>query len=453
MFLTIKKIVSALLAFVMAMCSGFALPEEQKCKAEFNGTFLQSWLSSTWSDDQWESEMQYMKDCGIEYLIIQDSANKDLRKNGGSWTVYYDSKLSEFEDANKSQQDVISSALYHCKKAGIKVFVPLAMFDDFWYEGSLTSQYYEICSLSAKMAEEIYSNYYKGYEDTFCGWYFTPELNNVITCALNVAGTAKGLNTVLDKLTEIDPSLPLLLSPFYANYTSTGPAVTLTQLVRLFSLVNFRDGDIFCPQDGVGAGWIDEDDLAKVWSIYSQAVETADADIKLWANCENFTLAFADTVLDGVLTRPATENTVAVPSTLDRLVRQMDIASRYAENIISFSFNHYYSPKMSSSMFMETYKDYLANGCVLESQVPTAPDSFEKAENDGSVVLTWDEAEDNFGVAYYRIEKDGKFLTRFETYANYGALSYTDANGSVNSTYTITAFDAAGNCSQTVTAK
>lgn len=451
MFILIRKIISALIAFLMAALSGFAVPAEKKCEPAFTGSFLQSWASSSWTDDQWESEMEYMKDCGLEYLIVQDLANKATNESGGKWTLYYDSELPEFEGADRSENDVLAKALYHCKRAGIKLFVPLAMFDDFWSEMALTNQYAEICKISEKMAEEIYADYYEGYEDTFYGWYFVPEINNNLLNVIGVKRLADGLNGILAKLTELDSSLPLLMSPFYTNYLSGGSAVSLSQLVSFFEYTAFRDGDIYCPQDAVGAGWIKEDDLEKVWAIYGEAIKACNADVKLWANVECFTTATPDTLTDGITGPAATENTVYVPATLDRLERQMKVASAYAENIITFSFNHYYSLKFASSMFMDTYKDYIDNGFVLEEQAPEAVTGLAKAVTENGVTLTWNEAEDNFGVAYYRIEKNGRFLMRVETFAG-GELICNDAKGSAKDVYTVTAFDAAGNASQSVAA-
>lgn len=450
MFILLRKIISALMALVAAAFGCFAVPGDKKCDAVFTGSFIQSWASSSWDDDQWESEMQYMKDCGLEYLIVQDLANKSANESGGGWTLYYDSELPEFEGADRSEADVLEKALYHCKKAGIKLFVPLAMFDDFWTETALTNQYAEICEMSGKMAQEIYENYYEGYEDTFYGWYFVPEINNNLLNVIGVKRLADGLNTILERLTQLDSSLPLLMSPFYTNYLSGGAAVSLAQLVSFFEYTDFRDGDIFCPQDAVGAGWIKERDLEKVWAIYGEAIKASNADVRLWANVECFTSATPDTLTDGITGPAATENTVYVPATFDRLVNQMEIASAYAENIITFSFNHYYSLKYASSMFIETYKDYLANG-VLENQAPEAVTGFEKELTDEGVALTWNEAEDNVGVAYYRIEKNGRFFARVETFAG-GELICNDAKGRMKDVYTVTAFDAAGNASVSVSA-
>lgn len=449
MFSLLSKIISTVMAFLMIMSGGASGNTEKKCEAKFNGTFIQSWMGSKWDDARWEKEIQNMKEAGIEYLIIQDVANKSTAASGGKWKVFYDSDVSDLKNAAFDGNSV-EKTLRHCSKAGIKVFVGLAMFDDFWYQGAMTSQYGDMCSVAADMVKDLYNKYYKKYPETFYGWYFTPEINNVLTCQINIDGMADGLNEIIDSINEVNPSMPLLLSPFYAEYLANGPVPTLANLVRFFDRVNFRDGDIFAVQDAVGAKWVSEDNLEMTWELYKKAVDSCDADIRLWANCENFTLAFADTAFDGIFSRPATENSVVVTSTLDRFVWQMNVASRYAENIITFSYNHYYSPDEVNPAFIETYLDYVENGCVLETEAPSAVKNFAVSKSFGKTVLTWDEADDNIGIAYYRIEKDGRFLSRVEIGKEKTELRYVDSGNAGK--YTITAFDAAGNSSQPVSA-
>ena len=82
---------------------------------------------------------------------------------------------------------------------------------------------------------------------------------------------------------------------------------------------------------------------------------------------------------------------------------------------------------------------------------PIAPENAVKEKTDSGIKLTWDEAKDNIGIAYYRLEKDGKFLVRIDMCYGSEETSFIDAEGSLDSTYTITVFDAAGNCSETIT--
>lgn len=444
------KMISAVLSFFIAVIPGVQLPE-QKCNPKFTGTFIQSWMSSSWDDARWQTEIENMEKAGIQYLILQDIANQDYHYEGSGWTVYYDTQLDCFADAER-YPDVIEAALRNCQGSHIKVFIGLALYDDFWTEGAMTKQYMEVCKITADMIEEIYAKYYNEYADCFYGWYFTPELNNVLTCQVNINGFAAGLNEIIDRINAVDASLPLLISPFYAEYFAASPTVTLTNLVRLLDKVNFRDGDILAPQDAIGAKWTSEENLETIWEMYAKAVDTCDADITLWANCENFTLSFADSLTAGIFTRPETENTETVTATLDRFVWQMDVASRYAENIITFSYNHYYSPEVVNPCFIETYIDYVDNGYVLEKEAPTAPE-LSKAVTDSGIQLAWTQSQDNFGIAYYRIEKNGEFLARVECCGlEAPECNYLDADGAMTDEYTITAFDAAGNASPCITA-
>lgn len=433
---------------LVALPFGADLPEERKCAPGFNGTFLQSWLSGSWDEERWATEIETMEKDGVKYLILQDLASKDAQ---GNWTVYYDSELSVFQNADVGT-DVLANALKAVKGSDIQIFVGLTTFDNLWSTGTLTKEYGEVCDVTADMMQEIYSNYYVGNEANFYAWYFTMEFSNNLLMQLGMPNIIKGLNVVLDKATEIDESIPLMMSPFTSNYLSAGKGAALMQWMKLFSRANWRDGDIVAPQDAVGAGWIEEDDLEDIWKMYSLAMGNAGADIKLWANCENFTSAVADSFGAGIINPKPTENIVHVPVTLDRFTYQMDVASRYCDNIITFSYSHYYSENEVSDAFIDTYNDYVANGYVLETQAPVMGE-FTKTQTADGIELNWEEAADNIGISHYRIMKNGKFLQRAETFDGYHRLSCTDENGAIGDIYTIVAVDAAGNISQEVRAK
>ena len=128
----------------------------------------------------------------------------------------------------------------------------------------------------------------------------------------------------------------------------------------------------------------------------------------------------------------------------------MQIASKYCENIISFSYNHYYSPDAVSPIYLETYLDYIENGYVLEDSAPSDVTELEKNETADGTVISWNESTDNIGIAYYRIEKNGKFLSRVEMCFGESDLYVIDSDGKADDVYTVTSFDAAGNASNPV---
>ena len=444
MFAFLKNFFVSLLALITA-AAPFGKTElpERKCAPEFTGTFVQSWMSSGWDDERWAEEVEAMQADGVEYLVLQDLANMDA---DGNWTVYYNSTVSAFENAAFGG-DVLGAALKACEGSGIKVFAGLTMFDSFWLLGNFTGDYEKVCRITADMVGDIAAGYSS---PALYGWYFTLEINNQINCGSIMPKMTEGLNLVLAKASEVAPGMPLMISPYTAGYLSLGDASTYAQWLTFFELTKFRDGDIVAPQDALGADWIEEDDLVKIWETYSNAAKRAKADIKLWANCENFDIAIGPGALAGTVLRPQTENIESVTACLDRFVRQMDIASRYCENIITFSYSHYFSPNSVKPFYMETYHNYVENGYVLEKEKPVLPDAFTKTAGENGVELNWQAAEDNFGVAYYRICKNGEFLHRVEMYKWDYPMSFTDENGLVSDEYTLVAVDAAGNMSDMV---
>jgi hypothetical protein len=112
----------------------------------------------------------------------------------------------------------------------------------------------------------------------------------------------------------------------------------------------------------------------------------------------------------------------------------MQTAAQYCDEIVVFSYNHYYCPLTGTHAYHDCYLDYLQNGCVLEEEPPTAPQNV-RVENGE---LLWDAATDNIGVAYYLVEQNGTAIGRVEANAE---LTFTVSGTG----YTVTAVDAAGN--------
>lgn len=428
----IKRIFASFFALLTALLP-FGKAPEPKCEARFNGTFIQSWYCLWWDDARWQQEIDNMKKTGVEYLIVQTVASFSDENTA---VLHYPSELSCFENCEK-YGDVIGDALKACRGSGIKVFIGLADFESWWTYGGLTKEYDAVCDKMALMMEEIYEKYAAEYGDTLYGWYFTPEISNAPVMKLSILSIAGGLNKVIDKANELNPSMPVLLSPYFECYSSllSAPAA-LPEWQAFMQAVHFRDGDIFCPQDAVGAGWVQMKDLEKAWKMYAAAVTSCEKDIRLWANCECMTVARAD----GSLLFPATPETEDVTATLDRFTEQMEIASRYAENIIVFSFNHYYCSDEVNPVYWNTYLDYLENG-TLETNAPTAPENV-TLENGA---LTWNAANDDIGVACYLVTVNGKLSVRVEADREL-SVQIEETTRSCG----VTAVDGAGNKSETV---
>ena len=449
-----KKSIAAFLCLVMVFAfipfSTQVAATTRRCDMQATGSFIQSWLCNGWSDARWGQELSAMQDAGMTYLVLSDTASRD----SGNWTTYYPSTVSELSGATY-YGDVVDAALRNCELYNIKVFLGMGMYSEFWTYGGIGSTYTDFCNISAKIAEDLYNQYYNDYPDSFYGFYFVPEFNNNYLNMTPYASTfASGLNVIISKLNQLNNDLPLLMSPYYNKYyTAANVNDTETFWNSMFSQINFRSGDIFSPQDAVGAAWIEMCDLGTITSMYRRVVDNANKGVILWSNCEDFTQPHEDTLLGP----PETENTTFITSTLDRYVDQLDVASQYADNIITFAWNHYYSPYYVNSVFNDTYLDFLGNG-VLESQAPAVPTRLETAlQADSSLTITWNEATDNIGIAAYRVFKNGDFLYRSDWYRNGSGVPtlntyYNDADFSTSgqTVYQVEALDGAGNVSDRI---
>lgn len=425
----------------------------RRCNPKVTATFVQSWLSASWTDAQWDTELEDMIAAGITCLIFSDVAIKDKKSNGGQWTTYYPSQLTEF-GSQDYRGDVLEKALNKCQEHTIQVILGTGGYTDWDITAGLGSTYMNFCTVGAKIAEEIYNMYYNKYADTICGWYFVPEFNNnVLLCTPYARKFARGINVILAKLTQLNPDLPFLMSPYHTKYYGAA-SLRNTQNFwnNFFSQTNFRPGDIFSPQDAVGAGWIDITDLESVTQMYRKVVDEANKGVILWANCENFAQCHSGSFL----VPSKTEYTAFITSPLNRFVSQMNIVSPYVDNIIVFSYNHYYSPqKIQDRVYNDTYIDYLRN-YELDTQKPTAPTRIDTSyRSNGQLAINWNAGTDNIGIAGYRVYKNGNFLVRRDVSSsvadptNYPLYSCLDKNFSTSekTIYEVECFDGAGNFS------
>lgn len=426
----------------------------RRCDPKVTGSFIQSWLCAYWSDSRWDSELQSMVNAGVNYLVFGGSASQYKQSEGGKWNTYYPSALSELtgDNLNHCYGDVVGTVLRKCQQYGIKVFLGMGDYDDWWVNGGIGSSFTDYCQTSAKIAQELYNMYHSTYPDSFYGWYFVPELtNNYLNITPWVGNLSSGMNTIIAKLNTLNTNMPLMMSPYDSEYyTSSNLSDTQAFWESFFNSVNFRAGDIFCPQDAVGAGWVPRSDLENVTQMYRNAVDDVNKGIILWGNCENFIQARESTLLGP----PATENTSNIAETLDLLVSQMNTESKYCDNLITFSYNHYYSPVYVNPVYNNEYLYYLNHNYTLETQKPTAPTDVNTAlQSDGSLKITWSSFNDNVGIAYYRVLKDGSFAGRNDiTGTSAPSTTFTDTSfdTSGQAEYEILAVDGAGNVSDPV---
>jgi fibronectin type 3 domain-containing protein len=121
----------------------------------------------------------------------------------------------------------------------------------------------------------------------------------------------------------------------------------------------------------------------------------------------------------------------------------------YADKTVGHGFTYSYTVDAFDAAGNHSAQSTAASATTPDDISPTAPGSFAaSATSPTTVAISWTAATDNVGVAGYDIYRDGSLLTTLGP----SVLSYTDtvAVGSTHS-YTVDAFDAAGNHSTTPT--
>ncbi|WP_207659317.1 DUF4434 domain-containing protein [Anaerobacterium chartisolvens] len=419
-------------------------------------SFIQSWAVRDWTQTRWEQELSAMKASGFQFVIIQSvvdvgySTDADWSKYEEDYSQY---ELTSVDSLYPSQIPLLANgnngtdSLGNCFEAAVNtgMKVMLGPLDDnrWWLYGwdqpqasagvtDLVKESYfgkwvaENADLNNQVAREIWQKYGAVYDQVFYGWYYYNELWNMpMACTGEDNGVlteilADSFNSELECYSDITPGKPFLFSPF-CNFSLTTTSQYEKMWKDLFTLVNFRDGDIFCPQDSIG-GNPDQITNLDEWTAHYKAAADSKPGLQFWSNNENFT-SDGGTAL------------------LNRYFSQVKITSKYAAQNIVFSWNHYINPLLANANegYNDTYLDFVKNG-KLDDIAPAAP----KLTKSGKIITVY-KPSDNIGVAGFNIYTSNGSLYR---------TVYLDANAgsarvkvSAKGTYYVRSFDFAYNLS------
>ncbi len=352
------------------------------------GSFVQPWLCFYWTEEDWDDEFRSMKEMGMEFMILQNAADWNLTPLGNQqhWENYKHEDLYslyptevEFKLGNTVIEPRLSQVyvnngdklelrvvdqmelmLKAAKKHGMQVYIGL-IGDIRWFRygfEAMTSPagsqqtYFQQWSednarIQVEMLQEIWDRYGKNYGDQIAGWYYHNEIWNINGSLAQMAdkthyedslasyskGIADNLNTVLsaiDALDAVGGNKPLMISPYF-NIT-LGTAAEYGQWWKdMFRTVNFREGDIFVPQDTVGLDGNAEIRIDQ-WIAALAAATTTEPGLRFWVNNE----AFRED--------PVGERN---PATVEDLAQQLRSSNIYSQFHVIFSWNHYYNPRVN----------------------------------------------------------------------------------------------------------
>lgn len=438
-------VIVILLIFVIALIAIIGLYNKNTLQVsveeiypKVDGSFIQNWLVADWDDAKWLKEFQYLKEAGMHYLIFAPAA---LGENGKVTRTIYPSKIDGYQMWD-GYHDLVDICLRNAQKVGIKVFLGLNMHEDWWKNYANDPIWlYERMEEGNAVADELYNIYRNKYQDTFYGWYWVWEIdNNNFKSPGQQEVLSYALNINLDYLSKLDKSMPVMFSPYMNKDCGTADEYC-KMWINVFSKTRFRDGDIFCPQDGVGAGGLEVKDLDEWFSQLKKVVDTKEG-LHFWANSEIFNQ----------------KDWTSAP--VDRFLSQLNAIYPYVENQICFAYSHYYSPNNVDDGFHKTYMNYLKTG-NLESDPPSAPSDLKLAvQSDGNALITWKESIDDTGVLGYLVYRNGNLLVNIKAgkdekdgkwnppAAHFLDTSYPLLSASQSHKYEVKAYDFANNISE-----
>lgn len=325
----------------------FAKKNDARNYPLLNGTFGQRWMMKDWDQARWNDEMKTLREAGMRYFVFGNA----LETDHGTLCAAYPTTLVK----KKNYTDALEKCLKAAQENGIRVFVGLNS-DDRWWKFDYDSEW--LCrqmELGNSVASELFGLYKSKYPDALYGWYWPWEVDNLNwNTPERRQMLVEALNTTLDHITAVSPEMPMMLSPF-ANAAVGEPAAYGEMWKEIFEKAHFRIGDIFAPQDGIGARGLNLDNMATWFAEYRKAVNSHPG-IKLWCNVETFTPKWG-------------------PAPLSRLVRQMEIANSYASNIICFAYTHYYNPRLGYKPYHDAYKAYAESGKLPAVEPAVKPEA------------------------------------------------------------------------------
>lgn len=402
------------------------------------GSFMQPGTFAGYSVERMKQHLGYMREVGIDIIILQWS----FATEGDKVTAEF--FPSSFDDADissgfdRSGAKLVGILLEAAESLDMKVYLGLNNDNDWWSKGVNDKAWLERQAyLGLEGAKQLHAAFKEKYPETFYGWYFVHEYYNMKANDLQLDNAAYLLSAFRDGLYEIDPTMPMMLSPFVSSGNSNAKEAG-EMWKNIFAKVEFREGDIFCCQDSVGAGHIRLDQLDDYYSELKKAVDT-EKGLHFWANNEDF------------------EQSNWSTAPLNRFVEQMNIASKYVEAHVTFAYSHYQNPDIGKGIYHKAYKYYFENGTIPETALPAPVVKSVADESGNAVEISGTLDNTSYTACRIYIEKAGEIIASIDLTPQFSksevTFSFTDTylDGKGKVEYSVYAEDVYGNLTEVAT--
>ncbi len=259
------------------------------------------------SEEQWRAKVREIAELKMKYIVVMETANFD---DDQYQECYYESSVYKKSTEIKCE-DPIGVVLDECDKLGIRVFISVGFYSNWWhtYENITQESAFQRAFIAMDELHKLY-----GHHPSFYGWYYPDEI--CIEYHFDEAFITY-VNRYTEKVRSLDPKYKTLIAP-YGTCKLSADDEYVEQLKRL-------DVDFIAYQDEVGVKKTTEEHTASFYKALKAAHDKANRS-KLWADVEVFTF-------EGDVYRSA-----LLPANIERLKKQLEAVSPYVEEILIFEY-------------------------------------------------------------------------------------------------------------------
>lgn len=307
--------------------------------------FVNPWLFTDYTPEQITEYVTMLKNAGYQNIILQNIATlSGGDKNDAKITcAWYETTLSN--DTNHLEiynPTLLKNLIDALSENDMGIYIGIALSND-WLNDAFTNNAwkYNNAILINSIINEIYTTY--GNYSCFKGWYLGYDIYP------NNKGYEQHwielLNYTLNYVTKLESngqSHPILISPYFNENYSLKNNDIYAFWKNIIQKTNFRTGDIICLQDGLGTNKLPTETIYNYIKQTKKAIDSSDTAINFWLSVENF----------------RDIETSVKPADLVKYQIQLDICSKLATHLASYSYSHYYNPTRVDVTYNTEYVKY-----------------------------------------------------------------------------------------------
>lgn len=408
------------------------------------GTFIQPWATKEWTLSDWVDVLQEMKDLKNDLVIIAPTAEGN--DTTGIKTIYPTSIPGMSKDPTY-RYDTVDLALKAAEQVDVQIWLGLFYNSEFYNTPKTGTAGAAWLATQYDRSEAVLTELWDSYSSysSLTGFYDVYELENLGYQELGTGTTQNAMKTEYAGLADAVHSYTgttLAVAPYiYKSHpgtaqefvnTATGARQDLATNMAAWKatwtdILGAADIDYFMPQDSIGTGQLNLTEALAWLDVHKEVTDSTNTKsvvTHLWSDAETFLV-----------------NDHWDPMPIGTLVQNLIAEAPKAEKLITFSQWHYQSAANGHALYSKTYADYLATG-VVETSPPSTPTGLAATKTTANMVqLSWNASSDDTG-AMYLVYRDGQRVARVldDEWQDAGPLT-----PGTSYTYTVRAFDAAGN--------